>query len=132
MQLYALLNKLFRMHYMEIKELAAKFRKNPTVAEKKLWKFLKDKKLSGRRFLRQHPIIYQIIENECFFFISDFYCDKEKLIIEVDGEIHNDNLEKDIHRDKILQNLGFFVLHIKNEELSDIDLVLSKIKHYFR
>jgi len=112
------------MHYMEIKELAAKFRKNPTVAEKKLWRFLRDKKLSGRRFLRQHPIIYEIIEKECFFFIADFYCDKEQLIIEVDGEIHNDNLEKDNHRDKILQNLGFFVLHIRNEELSDIDLVL--------
>ncbi|MCX6226309.1 MAG: DUF559 domain-containing protein [Bacteroidia bacterium] len=117
---------------MEIKELAAKFRKNPTVSEKKLWKFLRDKKLSGRRFLRQHPIIYQIIENECFFFISDFYCDREKLIIEVDGEIHNNKQEKDIHRDKILQNLGYFVLHVRNEELSDMDLVLSKIKQNFR
>jgi leucyl-tRNA synthetase len=116
---------------MEIKELAAKFRKNPTAAEKKLWKFLRDKKLSGRKFLRQHPIIYEIIEKECFFFISDFYCDKEKLVIEVDGEIHNDNLERDIHRDKILQNLGFFVLHIRNAELSDMDLVLSKIRLNF-
>ncbi len=52
--------------------------------------------------------------------------------IEVDGEIHNNNLEKDIHRDKILQNLGFFVLHVRNEELSDMDLVLSKIKQNFR
>ncbi len=99
------------MHYMEIKELAARFRKNPTVAEKKLWKFLRDRKLSGRKFLRQHPIVYEIIENECFFFIPDFYCDKEKLII---------------------QNPGFFVLHIRNAELSDIDLVLSKIKQNFR
>jgi len=38
-----LLNRLIRMHYLEIKELAAKFRKNPTVAEKKLWKFLRDR-----------------------------------------------------------------------------------------
>ena len=37
-----------------------------------------------------------------------------------------------IHRDKILQNLGFFVLHVRNEELSDMDLVLPKIEQNFR
>ena len=71
------------------------------------------------------------VSKECFFYISDFYCDKEKLVIEVDGEVHNDHLERDIHRDKILQNLGFFVLHIRNAELSDMDLVLSKIRLNF-
>jgi very-short-patch-repair endonuclease len=120
------------MHYIEIKELAAKFRKNPTEAEKKLWKYIRNMKLSGRKFLRQHPIIYQIIKNDCFFFIPDFYCDKEKLIIELDGGVHDDRIEKDIHRDKILQNLGFRILHIRNEELSEMELVLSKIKQHFR
>ncbi len=123
--------KQFYMKYIEIKELAAKFRKNPTEAELKLWKFIRNKKLLGRRFLRQHPVIYQIIENDCFFFIPDFYCDKEKLIIELDGGIHDGSIEKDIHRDKILQNLGLCVLHIRNEELSDIESVLSKIKRNF-
>ena len=70
--------------------------------------------------------------NDCFFFIPDFYCDKEKLIIEMDGGIHDDSIEKDIHRDQILQNLGFCVLHIRNEELPDIELVLSKIQRNFR
>jgi hypothetical protein len=46
--------------------------------------------------------------------------------------IHDDNLEKDIHRDKILQDLGFIVLPIQNEELTDMNLVLSKIKRNFR
>ena len=82
--------------------------------------------------LRPEYLIYEIIENECFFFIPDFYCDKEKLIIEVDGEIHDNTLEKDIHRDKILQNPGVFVLNVRNAELSDMDSVLSKIKKHFR
>jgi very-short-patch-repair endonuclease len=120
------------MHYIEIKELAARFRKNPTEAEKKLWKFIRNKKLSGRKFLRQHPVIYQIIKNECFFFIPDFYCDKEKLLIELDGGIHDDSKEKDTRRDKILHNLGFCVLRIRNEELSDIEAVLLKIERNFR
>jgi very-short-patch-repair endonuclease len=131
MHLFTVSYKQFHRQYIEIKELAAKFRKNPTEAELKLWKFIRNKKLSGRRFLRQHPVIYQIIENDCFFFIPDFYCDKEKLIIELDGGIHDGKIEKDVHRDKILQNLGFCVLHIRNEELSDIESVLSKIKRNF-
>lgn len=60
-------------------KLAIEMRKNPTHAEKVLWKHLKKLRLQGYTFRRQHPID---------IFIADFYCHKIKLIIEVDGEVH--------------------------------------------
>jgi hypothetical protein len=60
------------MHYLKIKELAAEFRTHPTKAEQYLWTFLGKRKLSGKKFLRQHPIIYKVTGKECFFFIPDF------------------------------------------------------------
>ena len=60
--------------------MADRMRKNPTEAEKILWKHIKKFRSSGYVFRRQHPID---------FYIADFYCHKFKLIIEVDGEIHD-------------------------------------------
>jgi very-short-patch-repair endonuclease len=63
------------MHYLKIKELAAEFRKDPTEAEQYLWTFLRKRKLSGKKFLRQHPIIYEVIE--------------------LDGGVHDTRVEKE-------------------------------------
>ena len=87
------------MRYYEIKKIASKLRRNQTPSEKLLWSYLRNRQLNGREFNRQHPIIYESNKNEHFFFIPDFYCDKEKLIIEVDGEIHMNQIEKDNRRD---------------------------------
>jgi very-short-patch-repair endonuclease len=54
-------------------------RKTMTVPESLLWEKLKSKQINGLRFRRQHPID---------IFIADFYCDKAKLVVEIDGEIH--------------------------------------------
>lgn len=64
----------------QLKEKRRNLRKSLTPAEAFLWKHLKAKKLRGRRFTRQHSIGRYIV---------DFYCAKEKLIIELDGEVHN-------------------------------------------
>ncbi len=63
--------------------------------------------------------------------MADFYCHEEKLVIELDGKIHDYQQEHDKWRDEIIQSKGFRVLHIKNEELKDIRLVLTKIKNQF-
>jgi len=119
------------MHYREIKEKASKFRRNPTASESILWKELKNRKVLGRKFLRQHPIIYQVIGQECFFFIPDFYCAQEHLVIELDGGIHDHLKEKDYRRDKILRSRGFKILRIDNSELAEIKSVLEKITNKF-
>ena len=79
-------------------ERAKQLRKNMTVAEKKLWKYLKENKILGYRFKAQHPI------NR---FIADFYCHMAKLVVEIDGEIHESEeaMEKDESRTRKLKGL---------------------------
>ncbi|MCS6918857.1 MAG: rRNA maturation RNAse YbeY, partial [Fimbriimonadales bacterium] len=63
-----------------LKPLARQKRREPTPAEKRLWKYLRNRQLLGFKFRRQHTIER---------FIVDFYCPEAKLVIEVDGEIHD-------------------------------------------
>jgi very-short-patch-repair endonuclease len=111
------------MHYNEIKEIASQLRKNPTEAEQQLWQRIRKRKLNGCKFLRQHPIIFESDLNEHFFYIPDFYCADKKLIIELDGKIHDNQISRDFHRDQILIEKGINILRIKNEELIDIEKI---------
>lgn len=102
------------------KDYARYNRKNPTPAELKLWKEVLNKDQLGYRFLRQ-----KLLSG----FIADFYCSKLLLVIEVDGEIHNEQKEYDEERSKVLNDLGIFVMRFSNEQvLNDIDWVREEIK----
>ena len=91
----------------EIKQNRLSLRKNLTPAEAALWNLLKNKQLEGRKFRRQHSIGN---------FIVDFCCPTEKLIIELDGDVHGEYtaIEKDTKRDPYLQTLGFTVIRFEN------------------
>jgi len=119
------------MTYSEIKELTRQLRSNPTREEKILWRYVRRKQLDGRKFLRQHPVIYESVGKEHFFYMPDFYCEKEKLAVELDGKVHFYTRERDAKRDKILESLGIQVLRIKNEELHNIENVLYRIRNSF-
>jgi very-short-patch-repair endonuclease len=119
------------MQYRKIKQIARRLRKNQTPAEKLLWCHLRERKLKGKRFIRQHPIIYDSNRNEYFFFVADFYCKEENLVIELDGPVHDKLKERDKRRDLILSNKNLKVLRIKNEELVNMDEVLKKITEVF-
>jgi len=112
----------------EIYKYARNLRKNQTPAEGLLWKYLRNRKLSGCKFLRQHPIAYRIFNSTTGYFIPDFYCIEKKLIIELDGKIHDFQKEYDQNREAILKDLDLKVIRFKNEELDEIKSVLSKIK----
>ncbi len=120
------------MKYEQIKEITRKLRNNPTPEEERLWRFLRKRQLEGRKFLRQHAIIYESDGNEHFFYVPDFFCYKENLAIELDGKIHLYRKKEDNRRDEILNQLGIKVLRIKNEELTDTEEVLVKIKKEFK
>lgn len=101
-------------------------RNNATPAERFLWKHLKNKQLDGKRFLRQHSILNYIV---------DFYCPSEKLIIELDGEIHfNDTAQEyDAKRTKDLEQVGFTVIRFENNRVFDLlPNVLLDIKTNFK
>ena len=102
-------------------ENAKQLRNKLTDSEKLLWEYIKEKKL-GVKFRRQHPISS---------FIADFYSHEVRLIIELDGSIHNlnDVFENDRLRQKTLEDLGIKVIRFKNEELyNNLNIVLDKIK----
>lgn len=116
----------------QIIDLSRELRKNQTPFEKLLWEYLRKRRVLGLKFLRQKPIKYGNYGKKGTYFIADFYCAEEKLIIEVDGEIHNHQKGYDNFRDETLIELGYRIIRIKNEELKDIDEVLKRLENFIK
>ena len=102
----------------ESKENTAEYYKhilevNATYAERLLKTFL-----TGKIDFEFQKIIYT--DNK-HFFIADFYIPSKNLIIELDGEYHNEakQQEKDIWRTKILKSLGYKVIRFKNNQITE-------------
>lgn len=94
--------------------------KNMTTAERLLWERLNNNQLLGLRFRRQHPID---------IFIADFYCHKARLVIELDGPIHDGQAEYDDGREAEIEKYYLKVIRFKNEEvINNIEKVLTKIE----
>ena len=105
--------------YPELKAVARNMRRNPTVAEAKLWLFLERRQL-GVKFRRQH-----VIDK----FVVDFFCSEKSLVIEVDGDIHDLQRGRDKEREMMLRALGFRILRFTNKEVKhEIPSVIKRIK----
>lgn len=105
--------------WSRLKLRARLFRKESTHAERVLWGHLRARRLKGYKFRRQ-----QAIDR----FIADFYCFQAKLIVEIDGPIHNKQKDRDAARQERLELLGYTVIRFSNQQvLENLDLVLSKI-----
>ncbi|MAB65823.1 MAG: hypothetical protein CL662_03200, partial [Bacteroidetes bacterium] len=61
------------------------------------------------------------------FYIADFYCAEHKLIVEIDGKVHDYQKDYDRQRTIVLENLGLKVIRFKNEELVNEELVFERI-----
>lgn len=107
------------MEYKDIKEFAKSMRKNPTEAEELFWKYVKARRFLGLRFNRQYIIEHSNIMGKKSYFIPDFYCFELKLIIEIDGSIHNQQIEYDIIREDILKEMGNKIIRFTNDEVSN-------------
>jgi len=112
-----------------ITDIVRKLRSQQTPAEKKLWQILRNRQFNGKKFKRQQPIIYSERQSTKHFFVPDFYCHEAKLVIELDGKIHDFQKDYDKERDFIIKEFGLMILRIKNEELEELDKVLNKIAH---
>lgn len=88
---------------------AQKLRVNQTETEQLVWYFLREVP-KEYRFRRQHPLMN---------YIADFYCHALKLVIEVDGGIHDTYAQslKDNARDEMMTAEGIEVLRIRNDEI---------------
>jgi very-short-patch-repair endonuclease len=104
--------------------VARELRGRETVAEELLWKALRDRRLDGFKFRRQHPVGR---------FVIDFCRLERRLAIELDGEIHASQQEGDDERDAVLAGGGLRVLRIPNAEVqTDFHGVLAKIRTALR
>ncbi len=109
----------------ELQDYRQQLRKKMTPAEAFLWTQLKARKLDNIRFTRQHSIGYYIV---------DFYCASEKLIIELDGAYHNTPKvqEYDRKRTVYLESVGYKVIRFENKMVFDfLPSVLMGIRECF-
>jgi very-short-patch-repair endonuclease len=100
---------------------ARELRQEMTPAEKALWALLRNRKLWGWKFRRQWAIS---------IYIADFYCHEIRLVVELDGEVHDDSRQAahDENRDLYLRFLGHEVLRFTNRQVfEEPDSVLNRI-----
>ena len=100
-------------------ERAKIFRQNMTVAERKIWYFLRGRWLIGYKFVREHIVGKYIV---------DFACREKKVIIELDGSQHTDAIDYDEKRTHFLEEQGYQVIRFwNNDVLANTNDVLETI-----
>jgi very-short-patch-repair endonuclease len=90
-----------------MRDRARAMRREPTLAERRLWSRIKAGQLGGMRFRRQVPLGP---------YIADFACFDPKVVIECDGDQHAGNAYDEI-RDAWLQAQGFRVIRLWNVDV---------------
>ncbi|MBD2188539.1 DUF559 domain-containing protein [Pseudanabaena sp. FACHB-723] len=102
-------------------EQVRELRKNQTSAERVFWEIVRTKRFLGLKFRRQHQLGNYIV---------DFYCHDRKIVIELDGEIHNqpEQQQRDRQRSEYLKSLGLTVLRFTNQEIfQNLETVLQNL-----
>ena len=104
-------------------------RKRSTPAEEAFWFSVRRRRFRGLKFLRQHPIRFEM-EGSTRFFIADFFCFEHRLVVEIDGGIHEQQKDYDELRTFIINTLGYSVIRFSNDAvMKDIDGVLQKLEN---
>ena len=108
----------------DLKPFARRLRRAQTDAERRMWMLLRDRRISGVKFRRQHPIGAYVV---------DFCCAEARLIIEIDGGYHASNRNADATRSRVLEVQGYRVLRFwNNEVLGNTAGVLHRILEALR
>ncbi|MBI5917970.1 MAG: endonuclease domain-containing protein [Nitrosomonadales bacterium] len=103
----------------DIRAYAREMRGRMTDAESLLWMLLRNRRMAGVKFRRQHP------EGR---YILDFYCDEKKLAVELDGGQHGEQLNYDQQRDAWLRARGIRVLRFwNNQMLTETEEVMEEV-----
>lgn len=110
------------------KQYCRELRKNQTKAEKILWERLRNRKFMGLKFYRQYPLFFDYFGKETFY-IADLFCHEERIVIEIDGKIHNYQKDRDKLRSFIINMMNFSVIRFRNEEIeTNIAGILNRLK----
>ena len=108
------------------KQTCRELRRHQTPAERTLWEALRNRRFHGLKFYRQYPLFVDWLRTQTFF-VADFYCFERRLVLEVDGRIHDYRADHDQLRTFIIKQLGIEVVRVRNEDLeSNQGAVLKK------
>jgi very-short-patch-repair endonuclease len=109
------------------KKACRELRKKSTSSERLLWQAVRNRKVLGKKFYRQYPIMFKYMDKERFF-IADFFCYESRLVIEIDGKKHDDQKDYDELRTHVINHLGIEVVRFKNDEIdNDLNRVLRRL-----
>jgi very-short-patch-repair endonuclease len=109
------------------KQRCRELRKNQTRAEKIFWEAVRNQRFMGLKFYRQYPLFFDYAGKETFY-IADFYCHKKRVVVELDGNIHDYQQQRDAYRTFIINLLGIKVIRYRNEEIeSHLETVLANL-----
>jgi very-short-patch-repair endonuclease len=104
-----------------MQQVARNLRQRQTPAETILWEALRDRRLDGLKFRRQHAIANTA-------YVADFLCYEARLIVEIDGGIHETQREDDAIRQQNIEAEGFTVIRFTNDQIyQDFESVLTEI-----
>ena len=110
-----------------IKQTVRELRKNQTKSESMFWQAVRNRKLRGKKFLRQHPICFEI-DGRRRFFVADFYCHEKRLVVEIDGKIHVRQKDYDALRVYLINFLGMQVIRFSDDEIeTNLEGVLERV-----
>jgi len=113
---------LVNLYNKNLNQYAREGRRVGNLSEALLWNQLKRKQL-GYDFTKQKPIGN---------YIADFYCKELKLVIEIDGDSHDEKIEYDRERDRYMNNLGIKVIRVSDIAVKqNLEMVMEVIKHSF-
>jgi putative DNA methylase len=108
---------------IKMQEVARQLRREATPSEVVLWEALRNRKLEGRKFRRQHPI---------GTFVVDFFCKEESLIVEVDGPVHATQHDLDCRRQELIESLGLRFVRLSSHLVeNNLPEALAQIRAAF-
>ena len=111
-----------------IRETIRDLRRKSKNAERIFWSAVRNRKIDGCKILRQHPIRC-VVDGRKRIFIADFYCAERKLVVEIDGPVHDRQKDYDELRTQVIERLGMKVVRFTNGEVvRDSANVLRKLK----
>ncbi len=107
-------------------DIVRELRRKQTPSEAVVWE-IRDRRFGGIKFLRQHPIRF-IYYGRKRFFVADFYCAKLKLVLEIDGKIHERQKDYDQMRTFLINQLGIKVVRVTNDVVADTEKFVEWLK----
>jgi very-short-patch-repair endonuclease len=100
--------------------IARRLRRNRTDAEDRIWHYLRNRQLEGAKFRFQSPVAG---------YVADFICVEARLIVELDGGQHGEQIEQDAARTRALEAAGYTVIRFwNNDALANTEGVLEMIR----